>query len=114
LTIRDPLVAFNVNVVGAVESARRVCASLRDLRGVRALAFVLASRDLVQISMNLTALDDTGPGKAFARTVELARAEQLEVVEAEVVGLVPESVASQLDSVPLIRPVRSIEQALAG
>lgn len=114
LSIRDPLVAFNVNVSGAVEGARRVCASLRDLPGVRALAFVLPSRDLVQISTNLTALDQTGPAKAFARTAELSAPEHLEVVEAEIVGLVPQSVVSELDRIPLVRPARSIEQALAG
>ncbi len=114
MSVRDPLIAFNVNVKGTTDGARRVCASLRDLHGVRALAFVLPSRDLIQVSMNLTSLDDVGPAVAYQRVVELAPAEHLEVVDAEVVGLVPESVMPQLSDIPLVREPRSIEQALDG
>ena len=107
--VRDPLVAFNVNFRGDLSVARRVA---RDARGleVRALGFELRSRSLVQVSMNLIAPERVGPKAAFDRVVSLAG--DLELVDCEVVGLVPHPILAELEGLPLRAPVRSIEQAL--
>lgn len=110
LGIRDPLVAFNVNLQGDLKAARRVAKSVRG-PDVRALGFELASRGLVQVSMNLIAPDRVGPKATFDRLMPLARDEGLELVDCEVVGLVPHPILEQLEGLPLRAPVRSIEQA---
>jgi glutamate formiminotransferase len=79
---------------------------------VRALGFELASRGLVQVSMNLIRPVHVGPKAAFDRVVALARERGLALVDCEVVGLVPHPILPQLEGLPLRRPVRSIEQAL--
>jgi glutamate formiminotransferase len=115
--VRPPLLAFNVNLRGSLDDARAIAAAVREsdggLPGVRALGFPLASRGLVQVSMNLTALDQTGPRAAFERVRDLAANHQLEMVGAEVVGLVPAAIAAQFDGIPLERPARTVETALA-
>jgi glutamate formiminotransferase / 5-formyltetrahydrofolate cyclo-ligase len=111
LGIRDPLVAFNVNFEGDVRVARSVA---RDVRApeIRALEFELDSRGLVQVSMNLIDPETVGPKAAFDRVVVLAKERGLELVDCEVVGLVPHPILEQLEGLPLRAPVRSIEQAL--
>jgi glutamate formiminotransferase len=110
--VRDPLVAFNVNFRGDLVSARDVARSART-QDIRALGFQLASRGLVQVSMNLITPDRVGPKFAFDRVLSLARERGLEIVDCEVVGLVPHPILEQLEGLPLRKPVRSIEQALA-
>lgn len=111
LGIRDPLIAFNVDFEGEVAAATRVARLVRSPE-IRALGFPLASRGLVQVSMNLIAPDRLGPREAFERVVALA-GEDLRLVDCEVVGLVPEANLAELEGLPLIRPARSIEQAIA-
>lgn len=111
LGIRDPLIAFNLTFRGPIAAARAVARKVRAPE-VRALGFELASRGLVQVSMNLIAPDRVGPKAAFDRVLALA-GDDLELVECEVVGLVPESNLAELDGLPLRAPARSIEQALA-
>ncbi|HVE91061.1 MAG TPA: glutamate formiminotransferase [Actinomycetota bacterium] len=115
---RPPLVAFNVNLRGPVEAARQVAATMRSssggsrsLPGVRALGLALDSRGLVQVSMNLVEPHATGPLLAFQRASELARDAGLQIVEAEVVGLVPDALLPQLEAVPLRVPARGVVQA---
>lgn len=107
--VRNPLVAFNINFRGDIERARLVAREARGT-GVRALGFELPSRALVQVSMNLIAPDRVGPKTAFDRVVSLAH--DLELVDCEVVGLVPHPILAELEGLPLRMPVRSIEQAL--
>jgi glutamate formiminotransferase len=113
--VRAPLVAFNVNLRTTVERARSIAAAIRardgGLPGVRALAFVLPSRGLVQVSMNLTRLDETGPAAAFAAVAQHAKDA---IVDAEVVGLVPDEVLGQFGSIPLRAPARGVGQTLRG
>lgn len=111
LGIRDPLIAFNVNFRGDVQAARHVARLVRAPE-VRALGFNLASRGLVQVSMNLVQPDQVGPKLAFERVLSLTRDTELELVDCEVVGLVPEPNLAELEDLPLRAPVRSIEQAL--
>jgi glutamate formiminotransferase len=111
LGIRDPLVAFNVNLRGDIEAARAVARAVRT-PDVRALGFDLASRGLVQVSMNLVEPLRVGPREVFDRIGEVARDGGLELVDCEIVGLVPHPILEQLQSLPLRTPARSIEQAL--
>lgn len=110
--VREPLVAFNVNLHGDISAARAVARRMRELPSVRALAFTLPSRRLVQVSMNLTEPATTGPRPAFVRAAELAQEHSLTLVDAEIVGLVPAPVLNELAGLPLRTPARSIEQAL--
>ena len=103
--VRAPLIAFNVTIHATLAQARRVAADVRRLPHVRALAFDLPSRGLVQVSMNLVEPQTTGPRVVFDR-IEA----QAEVQDAEVVGLVPASI--DLGGLPLRGTLRTIEGAL--
>jgi glutamate formiminotransferase len=107
LGIREPLIAFNVNTASPLERVKAAAVEMRKLAGVRALAFELPSH--AQLSMNLTELAAVGPEVAFGRAVEL-----VDVIEAEVVGLVPAWTLPQFEDIPLVRGARSIEEALSG
>ena len=91
---RPPLVAVNC-VLGRpdLERARSIARAVRErdggLPGVRALGLPLASRGAVQVSMNLVALERTGLEAACAAVGRAARERGDEVVEVEIVGLVP-------------------------
>jgi glutamate formiminotransferase len=87
---------------------------VRRLPHVRALAFGSASRQLVQVSMNLVDPATTGPRAAFDRVAELAKAAGCEIADAEVVGLVPRYALDELEGLPLREPARSVEDALSG
>jgi glutamate formiminotransferase len=110
--IRDILVAFNVNCLGPLESARAAAVELRKLPGIRALGLLLAERGEVQLSMNLVDLDTIGPARAFEAAVEAARHHGLNVIDAEVAGLIPETIREQFKRLPLRWPIRTIEEAL--
>ena len=110
--IRDVLIAFNVNCLGPLSAARAAATDLRAVRGIRTLGLELASRDEVQLSMNLIDLGTTGPARAFEAAVAAARRHGLSVIDAEVAGLVPESTREQFKRLPLRWPVRTIEETL--
>ena len=102
---RPPLVAFNVEVDGSLEDARRVAALIREggeegLPGVRALGLQLG--DLVQVSTNIE--DHT---RVTAADVVAAVARHTQVQGAELVGLAPAVALEGLD-VPL-RNRRTLE-----
>jgi glutamate formiminotransferase/glutamate formiminotransferase/formiminotetrahydrofolate cyclodeaminase len=84
--VRDPLVAFNVNIDATLDEAKRIAKAIRGPY-IRALAFELPSRGLVQVSMNLIAPYELGPHDAL-------RLIDANVVDCEIVGLVPEGIAT--------------------
>lgn len=110
--VRDPLVAFNVNCLGSLDDAQAAAGELRTTPGIRALGFALRSRGEVQLSMNLIAIDEIGPARAFELAAAAARRHRLSVIDAEVAGLVPASTLRQFRRLPLRWPVRTIEDAL--
>jgi glutamate formiminotransferase len=63
---RPPLAAFNVEIAGTLEDARRIAAAVRDELDVRALGLHLASQGVVQVSTNIEDLDRTTPGDVVA------------------------------------------------
>ena len=91
---RGFLVAFNVVLkTGDLTIGRRIARAVREanggLKGVKALGLPLASRGLVQVSMNLTDVGATSLLAAYERVEREAAARGASVVDREVVGLVP-------------------------
>lgn len=84
---RPPLVAFNVEIEGDVETARAIATGLRqDLPDVKALGLRLARQGIVQVSTNIE--DHT---RATATDVVRYVGERARVVAAELVALAPEA-----------------------
>lgn len=91
---RRLLVAYNINLatdrldIGAAIAAA-VRASSGGLPHVKAMALPLAARGLVQVSMNLTNVDETSMGTVFEAVTREAARHGVVVADSEVVGLVP-------------------------
>jgi len=91
---RNLLVAYNVLLdTEEIAIGRRIASMIRErgggLPGVKALAFYLESRRRVQVSMNLTDVDATPIPRAFAFVKKEAARHGVNVMESEIVGLVP-------------------------
>jgi glutamate formiminotransferase/formiminotetrahydrofolate cyclodeaminase len=91
---RQILIAYNVNLAtNEVEVAKRIAKQVRardgGLTAVKALGFELKDRGLVQVSMNMVDYKASQLFKAFELIHSLAKSEGVEIVESEVVGLVP-------------------------
>ena len=91
---REILVAYNVNLAtGRLEVARRIASLIRErdggLPGVRALGLSLPHRGIVQVSMNLVDHRTTALRVVFDRIAAEAAREGVDVLESEIVGLVP-------------------------
>jgi glutamate formiminotransferase len=92
LGVREPLVAFNLELRGTLETARAVAAAVREssggLPGVQALGLRLG-RDRIQVSTNVVDLDATAPHAMVERIAAEAAARGAEVGRGELVGLLP-------------------------
>jgi len=91
---RTVLIAWNVNLATRdVRIAKRIAKAIREsdrgLPAVRAKGFELGDRGLVQVSMNMTDYHKTSLVQAFEAIRALAAKEGVEVVESEIIGLVP-------------------------
>jgi glutamate formiminotransferase len=95
---RRPLIAFNVNLKGGLETAREVAALVREtgggFPGVRALGLELSSADLVQVSMNVEDWEAAALHDIVARVEQEALFRGATVVGAELVGLMPAGAAA--------------------
>jgi glutamate formiminotransferase len=95
---RRPLIAFNVNLKGGLETAREVAALVREtgggFPGVRALGLELPSADLVQVSMNVEDWEAAALHDIVARVEQEALFRGATVVGAELVGLMPAGAAA--------------------
>ena len=95
---RRPLIAFNVNLRGGLEAAKKTAAAVREsgggFPGVRALGLDLPSAGLVQVSMNVEDWEAAALHEIVARVEEEARARNAEVVGSELVGLMPAGAAA--------------------
>jgi glutamate formiminotransferase len=99
---RDPLVAVNCELARDDLALARVIATRvreRDggLGGVRALGLRLASSGVVQVSMNLVALERTGVQDACRAVDALARDAGSAVARVELVGLLPAAELARCD-----------------
>lgn len=96
---RPFLIAFNVNLQTTdITIARQIARTVRARHGglpfVKALGFVLSTRGLVQVSMNLVNYEATGMAAAYNAVRDEANRLGVEIAGTEIVGLVP---ASALD-----------------
>jgi glutamate formiminotransferase len=92
---RPFLIAFNINLRSKdVAVARQIARAVRARQGglpfVKALGFELATRGLVQVSMNLVNYEVTGMEQAYEAVRKEADRLGVEIASTEIVGLVPE------------------------
>ena len=93
---RKPLVAFNLYLGGTdEEAAKAIARAVRESGGgmpaVRAIGFFVPERACVTVSMNLVDFEVTGVRAAFDAVADLASPHGLDVLDSEIVGLVPEA-----------------------
>jgi glutamate formiminotransferase len=92
---RKPLVAFNVYLDGTDEAAAKdIARDIRESSGglpaIRAIAFAVPERGgIVTVSMNLVDHEVTGLRTAYDAVSSRARAAGMEILDSEIVGLVP-------------------------
>jgi glutamate formiminotransferase len=91
---RMPLIAYNINLAtDRIEVAKNIAAAVRFSSGglpfVKAMGVTLASRGIVQVSMNLTNYEKTPIHRVFDAVQREAAGYGVSVLESEIVGLVP-------------------------
>jgi glutamate formiminotransferase len=96
---RRPLIAFNVNLVGAnVEAAQAIARVIRErdggFPGVRALGLELPQAGHAQVSMNVEDWEASALHEIVAAIEREAAARGVEVAGAELVGLMPAGAAA--------------------
>jgi glutamate formiminotransferase/glutamate formiminotransferase/formiminotetrahydrofolate cyclodeaminase len=95
---RRPLIAFNVNLRGDVETAQAIASVIREtgggFPGVRALGLDLPSRGVVQVSMNVENWEAAALHEVVARIRAEAEERGAEVLGSELVGLIPAGAAA--------------------
>ena len=99
---RNLLVAFNVNLNSsdltvAKAIARKIRASSGGLPFVKAMGVPLASRGMVQVSMNLTNFEATPLSRVVAAVQAEAAAHGVSIAGTEVVGLAPRKALDGLE-----------------
>ena len=119
---RAPLIAFNVNLRGPLELARKVASEIREsgggFRGVRALGLDLPRAGLVQVSMNIEDWQASPPHEILDVIGARARVHGGEVAGSELVGLIPVgavvAAAGARLALELFDPSRVLELRLLG
>ena len=91
---RKILIAFNINLKTTdLAAARSIARAIRSSSGgfpaVKALGLPLASRGMVQVSINLTDFTVTPLHVVYAEVERLAAGLDIEIVESELIGLMP-------------------------
>lgn len=91
---RKPLIAFNINLDSEdIELARKIARSIRHSNGglshVQALGLLLESRNIAQVSMNLSDYEVTSIRTVFGAVREKAAQEGVKILESELIGLIP-------------------------
>jgi glutamate formiminotransferase len=94
---RRPLIAFNVNLRGSLDTAREIAAAVRErdggFPGVRALGLDLPRAGHVQVSMNVEDYEAASLHEIVERIRAEAAARGAEVAGSELVGLMPAGAA---------------------
>jgi glutamate formiminotransferase / formiminotetrahydrofolate cyclodeaminase len=93
---RPPLIAFNVNLRSQnMEIAHSIAKTVRQSNGglphVKAIGVELASRGMVQVSMNLTDYEVTPVQSAFQAVKTEAEKHGISVAGSELIGLLPQA-----------------------
>lgn len=92
---RDILVAYNINLASNdLPLAQKIAAQIREknggLKSVRAIGVQLASRNLAQVSINLTDCRKTTLKDVYDKVKRLAAENGAAILESELIGLAPE------------------------
>jgi len=120
---RKFLIAYNINLnTPDVEIARRIARKIRfssgGFRSVKAMGVLLASRNLAQVSMNLTDFDETPVHQVFEAVRAEAASYGVEIVGSEIIGLIPakalQMAAAWYLRVEDFRPEAVLENRLAA
>ncbi len=105
---RKILIAFNINLRSSdLQLARSIARSIRASNGglpaVKALGLALATRRLVQVSINLTDYEQTPLHRVYAEVAQRAAAAGVAIEDTEIIGLLPRIAYEQAiaDGVPL-------------
>ncbi len=93
---RNPLIAFNINLATddlgvAKDIAKSIRYSSGGLKYVKAIGVPLKSRNIVQVSMNLTNYKETSLRKVFDTVREKSFEYDVDILESELIGLIPEA-----------------------
>jgi len=119
---RKFLIAYNIDLdTPDVSIARRIARAIRyssgGFRYVKAMGVALASRNLAQVSMNLTDFEQTPIHRVFETVRAEAERSGVAVVGSEVVGLIPkkalEMAAEHFLRIGNFRPAMVLENRLA-
>ena len=97
---RMPLIAYNINLAtNRLDVARKIATAIRHssggLRFVKAMGIPLEDRGIVQVSMNLTNYEKTPIFRGFEMVKREAERYGVNVLESEIVGLVPAAALRQ-------------------
>ncbi len=93
---RMPLIAYNINLAtNRLDVAKKIATAVRHssggLRFVKAMGIELGDRDIVQVSMNLTNYEKTPVFRVFELVKREAARYGVQVLESEIVGLIPQA-----------------------
>jgi glutamate formiminotransferase len=91
---RMPLIAYNINLAtNRLDVAKKIASAIRmssgGFRFVKAMGIPLGDRNIVQVSMNLTNYEKTPIHRVFEVVKREAARYGVQVLESEIVGLVP-------------------------
>ena len=120
---RMPLIAYNINLAtDRVDVAKKIAAAIRHSSGgfrfVKAAGFELKERGVVQVSMNLTNYEKTPIFRVFETVKREAERYGVQVLESEIVGLVPaaalNAAAEYYLQIAGFKPEQVLENKLRG
>jgi glutamate formiminotransferase / formiminotetrahydrofolate cyclodeaminase len=104
---RKALIAFNLYLTGDEEQAKGIARAIRESSGglpaVRAIGFAVPERGCVTVSMNLVDFEVTGLRAAFDAVAAEAAARGMEVLDSEIVGLVPQAAIGDDEDIGYLR-----------
>lgn len=91
---REPLVAYNINLKSSdLKLAQNIASLIREKNGglkhVRAIGLMLKSRNVAQVSMNLTNTRETPLKVVYDEVWRRAAEHGVDILESELIGLAP-------------------------
>lgn len=111
--VRDFLIAYNVNLdTNNLNIAKSIANNIREksggLPGIRALGVELKSKNITQVTINVTDHKMTSLKKVFAAVKKWAKEYEVEILGSEIVGMVPQEAVfdGMNDYLQLIGPPR--------
>ncbi len=98
---RKALIAFNLYLTGSEADAKEIAKTVRESSGglpaVRAIGFAVPERGCVTVSMNLVDSEVTGLRAAFDAVRAEGERRGMEILDGEIVGLVPQAALADRD-----------------